>query len=102
MADTEIDPYLKETRILLAMSEEDRIKYVKGVMNWFSKRLQYILDAPSGIQMNKRLKSVSNQWAEQAEELMTCALWTIKGDYRSDWMELLGSLVGMHKASKGK
>lgn len=97
MADPEIDPYLEETDMLLAMSEEDRIKYVKGVMSWFSKRLQYVLDAKGGIQMSKRLKAVSNEWAAQTKELMTCALWTIKSDFRSDWMELLGSLVGMHK-----
>ncbi len=100
MADPEVDPYLEETKILLAMSEEDRAKYVKGVMNWFSKRLQFVLDAKGGIQMSKRLKKVSDEWADQVGSLMTCALWTIKADYRSDWMELLGSLVGMHKMGK--
>jgi len=97
MEGPEVDPYLEETKILLAMSEEDRTEYVKSVMGWFTGGLGYIVDSKGQIQMNKRFKKVGNQWSDRVEELMTCALWSVKREFRSEWMELLGTLVGMHR-----
>lgn len=99
MADPEVDPYIEETKILRAMSEEDRTVYVIDVISWLSSRIQWILKAKKKAQMIRRFSSMSDEAAGRGEELMICALWTIKAEYRKPWMELLGTLVEMEKKS---
>lgn len=91
----EVDPYIRETKILGEMSEEDRTRYVTGVIEWFSSRAGWILKASSKAKMMKRFNKVSKQASGRGEELMICILWTVKPEFRSAWMELLGTLVEM-------
>ena len=97
MADKEVDPYIRETKILGGMSEEDRTKYVIEVIEWLRSRSAWILKAKSKASMMKRFNIVSNQFSGKGEALMICVLWTIKSEFRSAWMELLGTLVEMDK-----
>jgi len=96
MADKEeIDPFIRETRILGAMSEEDRTRYVVSIIDWLSSRFKWVLGAKGKVQMMKRFENMTSQASGRGEEMLTCVLWTIKPEFRSAWMELLGTLVEM-------
>ena len=97
MADKEVDPYIEETKILRAMGEEDRTRYVTDIIEWLSSRIKWVLRAKKKAQMVKRFSRMSDEAAGRGEELMICALWTIKAEFRTPWMELLGTLVEMEE-----
>ena len=97
MADKEVDPYIEETKILRAMGEEDRTRYVEDVISWLSSRIRWVLKAKSKARMVKRFNRMTDEASGRGEELMICALWTIKQEFRTPWMELLGTLVEMEE-----
>jgi len=95
MANKEVDPYIKETKILKEMSEEDRTEYVTNIIVWLSSRVKWVLRANKKAQMVKRFNKMTEEASGRGEELMICALWTVKAEFRTPWMELLGTLVEM-------
>lgn len=94
---SEVDPYIQETKILRAMTEKDRTEYVVNVIEWLSSRVQWTLRAKSKAQMVKRFNKMTKEGAGKGEELVICALWTIKQEFREPWMKLLGTLVEMEE-----
>lgn len=97
MESTGVDPYIEETKILREMDPQDRIEYVKGIVDFMSARINWIWKSDGKIQMMKRTNIFSDEISAKAEEIIICLLWTIKGDFRSEWMKLLGTLVGMQE-----
>jgi len=95
MEGSEVDPYLVETKILYEMGSEDRIEYVRGIVDFMSTRIDWIWKSDGKIQMMKRTDLFSEEISTKAEEIIICLLWTIKAEFRSEWMKLLGTLVGM-------
>ena len=77
------------------MSEEARTKYVTEIIGWLSSRMKWILKSPKKAQMVRRFNRMTEEAEGRGEELMVCALWTIKAEFRDAWMELLGTLVDM-------
>jgi len=79
------------------MNEEDRTKYVTDVIKWLSSRIRWVLRAKKKAQMVRRFNKMTDEASGRGEELMICALWTIKEEYREPWMKLLGTLVEMEE-----
>jgi len=79
------------------MSPEDRTEYVKNVIVWLSSRVRWVLRAKSKASMVKRFNRMTKEAAGRGEELTICALWTVKAEFRTPWMELLGTLVEMEE-----
>lgn len=97
MASPEVDPYLIETKLLRGMDPQARIEYAQGIIDWMSTRIDWIWKSDGKIQMMKRTDLFSEEMAVRAEEVIVCLLWTVKADFRSEWMKLLGTLVGMQE-----
>jgi len=90
----EEEAFIKETKALLAIPEEERIKYVKEVLSSLNSAVSEILKAKSLVKKKKLFNRFIREFEEKGTVLMTCFLYAVKPEFREQFIDFLRILVG--------
>lgn len=93
--------FLEETKLLLEMDDEARVAYVVDMIKWLTSRLKWVGRGDGKIKQAKRYKKLMEEFREKGEEVVACALFSIKAEFRPVWISVLGELVGMEEVEIG-
>lgn len=83
--------YLKETG-LIAYSEDQRIEYIKGVIEALAQAIEKITSQKGALNQLKMASDFLREWSQHQEELLPALIYTIKPEFRISYYQLLERL----------
>lgn len=89
MSTEEEDPVVLETRALMAMREDERFEYVKGVIESLGAAFKEIINQKGRLNQMKMGQELWNELDEKAPELIPPIIYSIKPEYQQTYIKLM-------------
>lgn len=92
----EEEAYVKETKLLNGMDIKDRNEYVLGVLKALSETVTVTMNEKNKIKQARKWAGIQKEMKEgKGEEILVCALYAIKKEYRSLFVNLMAVITGI-------
>jgi hypothetical protein len=77
---------------LADLTEEQRVEYVTQVIRALSRALEKVAAEPNLLNRAGKLKQLLNEWQAQGEQIILPLLYSVKPEFRQEYIQLLAKL----------
>jgi hypothetical protein len=95
------EKFIRETKILMGMSDIERKRYVNEVILGVAKALQEVVNEKAKIKKAQLAQKLGAEFEAKSAEITTAFLYAVKPEYLQTMLQLLKAISGTTEAIKG-